>query len=58
MFIRKYLEITRQLAFTEEEAERVVFLVEFFINMTEPEQGRGPALKSCSMAYLKNLKVR
>lgn len=49
MFIRKYLEISRQPEFTEEEAERVVFLVEFFINITEPEHGRGPAVKSCSM---------
>jgi hypothetical protein len=49
VFIRKYLEISRQPEFTEEEAERVVFLVEFFINITEPENGRGPAVKSCSM---------
>jgi hypothetical protein len=47
VFIRKYLEISRQPEFTEEEAERVVFLVEFFINITE--HGRGPAVKSCSM---------
>ena len=54
------MEISRQPAFTEEEADRVVFLVEFFINvMTEPETtGRVPAVKSCSMDYLKNLKVR
>jgi len=58
VFIRKYLEISRQHEFTEEEAERVVFLVEFFINITESEHGRGPAVKSCSMQYLKNLKVR
>ena len=53
------MDISRQLAFTEEEAERVVFLVEFFINfLSEPEQGRGPGVRSCSMAYLKNLKVK
>lgn len=53
------MEISRQLAYSEEEAERVVFLVEFFINfMSEPEQSRGQAVRSCSMAYLKNLKVR